>query len=479
MSPARRASCTTSSTLASESVTAAFRPRTPQPGDDRPAHVFRDQMEDLIGDDLIVVREKMGQKLFGGAHATFGRSPVLFEREAKPAEKGVALGRHGEPSLPPRPCIYLQNPSGRAPMTAPTFSSLVRRRLADEIGRMTKQAPFTVALTYPSPYGAGMSSLGYQRIYRAIMETPGLACERVFLDDEAETDSPSQTRPVTYESLRPLEDFPVIAVSVAYELEIAGLVRMLEAAGIPVRRTRARRRASRSSSPAGRSRSRIRSRSRGSSTPSSSAKPRTITLEVLQTLEGDRVGARSSSTRSRRSRTSSCRRITAPFCRRVAKVDDAMIPRVGSRSARRTPSSADMFLIETERGCSRACTYCVMRRSTNGGMRLASMETILGLIPQDAKRVGSRRRGGQRSPENRADREHARRSRARGRALVASPRSPERRVRRRPQARRLPHAHDRDGRPERAHARDPRAQGAHPTFRRSAPRWRASTRWTG
>jgi radical SAM superfamily enzyme YgiQ (UPF0313 family) len=34
------------------------------------------------------------------------------------------------------------------------------------------------------------------------------------------------------------------------------------------------------------------------------------------------------------------------------------------------------------------CTYCVMRRSTNGGMRLASMERILELIPADAKRVG-------------------------------------------------------------------------------------------
>ena len=29
-----------------------------------------------------------------------------------------------------------------------------------------------------------------------------------------------------------------------------------------------------------------------------------------------------------------------------------------------------MFLIEAERGCSRGCTYCVMRRSTNGGMRI-------------------------------------------------------------------------------------------------------------
>src|SRR5262249_43352265 len=43
---------------------------------------------------------------------------------------------------------------------------------------------------------------------------------------------------------------------------------------------------------------------------------------------------------------------------------------------------------EAERGCSRGCTYCVMRRSTNGGMRIVPMEKILATIPEDAKRVG-------------------------------------------------------------------------------------------
>src|SRR4249920_2910854 len=110
------------------------------------------------------------------------------------------------------------------------FSDRARARLSDEIGRIDKQAPFTVALAYPSPYRAGMSSLGYQRIYRAILEAPGLACERAFLQEE------DGERPVTYESLRPLEAFPVVALSVAYELEIAGVVSLLEAAGIPARR---------------------------------------------------------------------------------------------------------------------------------------------------------------------------------------------------------------------------------------------------
>jgi radical SAM superfamily enzyme YgiQ (UPF0313 family) len=47
-----------------------------------------------------------------------------------------------------------------------------------------------------------------------------------------------------------------------------------------------------------------------------------------------------------------------------------------------------MFLVEGERGCHRQCTFCVMRRSTNGGMRLAPMQRIFDTIPAEARRVG-------------------------------------------------------------------------------------------
>ena len=47
-----------------------------------------------------------------------------------------------------------------------------------------------------------------------------------------------------------------------------------------------------------------------------------------------------------------------------------------------------MFLIEPERGCSRGCTYCVMRRTTNGGMRTVAPEKVLSLIPEHARKVG-------------------------------------------------------------------------------------------
>ena len=87
-------------------------------------------------------------------------------------------------------------------MPSSTLRERIRRRLADETGRIAKEAPFTVALCYPSPYRVGMSSLGYQRIYRSLMEAPGLACERAFLDDE----SPPALVVVTTEGVAPVEE---------------------------------------------------------------------------------------------------------------------------------------------------------------------------------------------------------------------------------------------------------------------------------
>ena len=261
----------------------------------------------------------------------------------------------------------------------------IRRRLADEVGRLDKEAPFTVALLYPSPYAAAMSSLGYQRIYRAIHEAPGLACERVVLDDEAEGKPLLQSRPVSYESQRGLDAFPVVAASVAYEGEIAGFLRLLEAAGIPPRRDE---RDDRHPFVVA-----------GGPLTFSNPLPlapfcdaivvgegEALVVDVLRVLE---------SVRDRASRVDALARIPHVFVPdqhgatlpAVAKVDDALLP---AWAPIRTPHAvlSDMFLVETERGCSRRCTYCVMRRSTNGGMRLAPMDRILDLVPEGARRVG-------------------------------------------------------------------------------------------
>ena len=117
-------------------------------------------------------------------------------------------------------------------MVSEATRRLVRERLAAEVGRIDKDAPRRLALCYPSPYAVAMSSLGFQRIYRAVQEQPGMACERVFLPDGGDRAGASIERPVSYESLSELGQFPLLAFSVAYEIEIGGLVRMLDASGI-------------------------------------------------------------------------------------------------------------------------------------------------------------------------------------------------------------------------------------------------------
>jgi radical SAM superfamily enzyme YgiQ (UPF0313 family) len=266
-----------------------------------------------------------------------------------------------------------------------TLQERIRSRLGDEVGRLDKQAPTSIALLYPSPYAAAMSSLGYQRVYRAINEAPGLAAERVVLDDEAEGKLALQSRPITYESRRGLDEFPIVAASIAYEGEIAGFLTMLEAGGIPV--LREERSITNPFVIAG-----------GPLTFSNPlplapfcdaivmGEAEVIVIEVIRALEG---------AASRNEALDALAKIPHVFVPShhgeilptVAKVPDEMVP---AWAPIRTPHAvlSNMFLIETERGCSRRCTYCVMRRSTNGGMRLASMEKILDLVPSDAKRVG-------------------------------------------------------------------------------------------
>ena len=270
------------------------------------------------------------------------------------------------------------------PAHSSTFREKVRRRLAEEIGADRGEGAFNVVLGYPSPYRVGMSSLGYQRIYRLLQESPGLGCERAFLDDDAKAGEPHP--PVlTYESLRPVSAFPVLAVSVAYELELAGLVQLLEGASIPVFRDE---RDERHPFVLG-----------GGPLTFSNPTPlepycdavvmgegEEATLEVLRILEGtpkkaDRLAALAKHPHVW------VPEIHGENLASLAQCDDAMLPAWGGVRAVDTELTS-MFLIETSRGCSRGCTYCVMRRSTNGGMHIVPAERILELVPHDAKRVG-------------------------------------------------------------------------------------------
>ena len=112
--------------------------------------------------------------------------------------------------------------------------SQVRERVRQEEGTLRKQASLRVALCCPSPYSVGMSSLGYQTIYREIHLHPDASAERAFLPDDVRACRESRTPLFTYESQTPLADFPILAFSVSYELELPGILEMLDLSGIPV-----------------------------------------------------------------------------------------------------------------------------------------------------------------------------------------------------------------------------------------------------
>jgi radical SAM superfamily enzyme YgiQ (UPF0313 family) len=260
--------------------------------------------------------------------------------------------------------------------------AVIRRRLAAEVGRIDKQAPFRVALAYPSPYRAGMSSLGFLQIYKNVQAEDGMACERAFLADDA---ADERLPPLTYEGLRPLDEYPVVALSVAYELELAGVVKLLEAAGIPpLREARDDRHPLILA---------------GGPLTFSNPLPLAAFADAIVMGEADTLAVDAlRAVRDAGGRAAALAALAAlphvfvplhhgAAMPGVAACDDDLLP---AWSPIRTPEAelSDMFLIETERGCSRGCTYCVMRRSTNGGMRVVPKEKILGLVPGEARRVG-------------------------------------------------------------------------------------------
>lgn len=282
--------------------------------------------------------------------------------------------------------------AGRAPRGHRDARALIHDRLAAEQGTLGRGQPAQVCLAYPSPYRVGMSSLGFQTLYREL-HASGLPVHRAFLPDDWAPMAlpwPQPRQPVlTYEGERPVSDYRVIAMSVAYELELAGVIRFLEGAGIPVL-----------------------ARDRGPRDPIlvlggplTFSNPYTLLpfadvlilgeaeVELPESLRvlletADRDGAiRAAAARPH----SVAGEIDGPSSgEELPAVAKAPLDRLPAHAAIVTSNTelADMFLVEPERGCSRQCQFCVMRSSTNGGMRILDQDRAIATIPGHAKRVG-------------------------------------------------------------------------------------------
>jgi radical SAM superfamily enzyme YgiQ (UPF0313 family) len=230
-----------------------------------------------------------------------------------------------------------------------------------------------------------MSSLGYQTIYRSINATEGRAAHRAFLPDDVDAWRQSRVPLVTYETLRPISDYRVIAVSVAYETELAGLIQSLELAGIP---------------PLAEERTEQHPFIvAGGPLTFSNPLPLAPFVDALVMGEADQsVHAVLSVVFGADSKDSALHSLSVQPHVFVPSAHGDMLPPIDKADTSTLPAFSqiitphtelrNMFLIEPERGCHRGCTYCVMRRSTNDGMRVVKKDRILSLVPHDAKRVG-------------------------------------------------------------------------------------------
>jgi radical SAM superfamily enzyme YgiQ (UPF0313 family) len=85
-----------------------------------------------------------------------------------------------------------------------------------------------LALVYPNAYRLGMANLGLHAVYRILNADPRALCERVFLPEDAGP-------PRSVESGRPLREFDAIAFSLSFEEDYGNVLRLLGAAGLPLR----------------------------------------------------------------------------------------------------------------------------------------------------------------------------------------------------------------------------------------------------
>ena len=119
------------------------------------------------------------------------------------------------------------------------YRERARAILAREVGYVRKPhgGRLRVALAFPNTYFVGMSSLGYQTVYRLFNEIEDVVCERVFLPPKQELRAQlaSGAPLLTIESQTPVADFDVLAFSVSFEWDYTNILSMLRLAGVPAR----------------------------------------------------------------------------------------------------------------------------------------------------------------------------------------------------------------------------------------------------
>ena len=121
-------------------------------------------------------------------------------------------------------------------MAARRLIEKTKQRLDKEIGTVYKPhaGKLKVALAFPNTYYVGMSSLGFQTIYKLLNDRDDVVCERVFLPEQSDIEYIASSRmPLfTMESQTPVRSFDVLAFSISYELDYPNILKVLALSGL-------------------------------------------------------------------------------------------------------------------------------------------------------------------------------------------------------------------------------------------------------
>ncbi|MBN1961779.1 MAG: radical SAM protein [Deltaproteobacteria bacterium] len=261
------------------------------------------------------------------------------------------------------------------------YENTIKQRLTTERGTIYGQGRRNIALAYPSTYAVGMASLGYQQVYRILNELPDTVAERAFLPD----DEIQSNHILTYESRRSISDFSIIAIAIACEREILGVFKLLKTAGIPILANE---------------RTNIHPWIIiGGPLTYANPLPLAAFADVIVMGEAeDLLAPMCNIIFSGISRDQSKQELASKpgffvpsrhdnLLKNLAIANDSEILPARSVLYSHEAIFGDTTLIEIERGCSRSCGFCVMRRN-DSGMRLFSAQRVLDLIQHESKRIG-------------------------------------------------------------------------------------------
>ncbi len=254
-----------------------------------------------------------------------------------------------------------------------------------EVGRIFVARPLQILLAYPGAYRAGMSSLGYLQVLRLVERRRDWSVQRTFWN--------GRNVEATVETGRSPRDFPILAFSVAYELQLLTMARMLHDLGVEI--------LSCDRSDRGR--------------VWDNQVPLIVAGGPLTQVNAKVLGAMADIVIMGEAETA-----IDVLLETIEEIDDValLLQRLAGKPGFYIPAFhgdnspppvlrapldelpawspirssgaefRDMFLLEVGRGCAGSCTFCSMRRQLSGGARFVPLQRIMDAIPPDAGKVG-------------------------------------------------------------------------------------------